>query len=100
MALTVGTGRRRRRVLIELYTRNNCSLCDQAEALLAAEARKAKVRRVDVDDDPTLQARYGERVPVITVDGREIAEGAVAPGVVRDAVRRARDARWSEWRRA
>jgi hypothetical protein len=35
-------------------------------------------------------AAYGVRVPVITVDGEEVAELQVAPGTVRRAVRRAR----------
>jgi hypothetical protein len=27
---------------------------------------------VDVDSDPLLRARYGNRVPVLTADGREL----------------------------
>lgn len=99
MAVTVGRGRRRR-VVVEVYTREDCSLCDEAEQLVAAEARGCQVRRIDIDSDPELQARYGPRVPVITVEGREVAEGRIEPGTVRQAVRRARSARWGEWRRA
>jgi hypothetical protein len=28
-------------------------------------------REVDVDTDPELQAEYGDRVPVVLLDGRE-----------------------------
>ena len=31
-----------------------------------------EIRVVDVDSDPALDARYGERVPVLTVDEREL----------------------------
>jgi hypothetical protein len=39
-----------------------------------------------VDRDPELQTRYGVRVPVVTVDGVEVAELEVGPGQVRRAV--------------
>lgn len=100
MAVTLGTGRRRRRVLVEVYTRENCGLCEEAEDRVAAEAQGARVRMIDIDEDPDLQARYNVRVPVVVVDGREVAEGRVEEGVVRRAIRRARKGRWSEWRRA
>ena len=100
MALTLGIGRRRRRVIVEVYTREDCGLCRTAEDRVALEAKGARIRKIDVDSDPTLQARYGLRVPVVVVDGREIAEGQVKPGTVRSAVSRAREGRWADWRRA
>lgn len=100
MALTLGTGRRRHRVAVEVYTREGCHLCEDAERRVDEEARGARVRRVDVDADAALGERYGTRVPVIVVDGREVAEGAVERGTVRTAIRRARRGRWRQWRRA
>lgn len=100
MAVTLGTGRRRRRVVVEVFTREDCGLCEEAEDRVAIEAGGAHVRHIDIDEDPELQARYNIRVPVVVVDGREVAEGRVEEGVVRQAVRRARKGRWSEWRRA
>ena len=73
-----------------VYTRAGCGLCLEAEQLAAREARGAEIAHVDVDADEALVAAYGVRVPVITVDGQEIAELQVAPGTVRRAVRRAR----------
>jgi hypothetical protein len=75
---------------VVVHTRAGCGLCRQAEVLVAREARRADVEIVDVDTDPTLEARYGVRVPVVTVDGSEIAAFEIAPGVVRRALRRAR----------
>ena len=78
---------------LTVYTRANCGLCHRAEALIAREARRADVVRVDVDTDPVLARRYGVRVPVVVVDGVEVAELEVRPGEVRAAVRRAVRAR-------
>ncbi len=85
--------RRRPRPEVVVYTRAGCGLCRHAERLVAAEARRAEVRHVDVDSDPDLVQRYGVRVPVVCVDGREVAELQVEPGQVRRAVRAARRGR-------
>jgi len=38
---------------------------------------------VDVDADPALQAKYGERVPVLTdAEGRELCHGRLDPAVL------------------
>jgi glutaredoxin len=81
--------RRRRPVEVVVYTRRGCGLCRTAERLVADEARGCEVTHVDVDTDEELVGRYGVRVPVVTVDGVEVAELQVAPGDVRRAVRRA-----------
>lgn len=58
---------------VTLYTRAGCSLCATAEADVAricGELGQSWLG-VDVDTDPELRAEYGDRVPVIAVDGRE-----------------------------
>ena len=82
--------RRRHRPRVVVYGRRTCGLCRRAEALVAREARGAEIVHVEVDVDAALVERYGVRVPVVTVDGREVAELEVGPGAVRAAVRRAR----------
>ncbi|MGB8635345.1 MAG: glutaredoxin family protein [Rhodanobacteraceae bacterium] len=47
-----------------LYQRDDCHLCDQALALLAA-AGVPDFESVWIDGDAALEARYGERVPVL-----------------------------------
>jgi glutaredoxin len=79
----------RRDVEVVVYTRDGCGLCRSAERLVAREAGWSRVVHVDVDGDEDLVRRYGVRVPVVTVDGAEVAELQVAAGVVRRAVRRA-----------
>jgi glutaredoxin len=76
-------------VRVVVYTRANCGLCATAERLVAAESGRAEVALVDVDDDPDLQRAYHVRVPVIEVNGHQVAEGQVQPGQVRRAVRAA-----------
>jgi glutaredoxin len=58
---------------LHLYQRDDCRLCDQAIALLA-HARVPDFESVWIDDDPALEARYGERVPVLRDEdsGREL----------------------------
>jgi glutaredoxin len=59
------------RVLI--YTREGCHLCSEAESKVAHICAELELdfTTVDVDTDPELRAEYGDRVPVIMVDGRE-----------------------------
>lgn len=80
----------RPRPQVVVYTRERCGLCRRAEAVVAREARGAVVRHVDVDTDDDLQRAYGIRVPVVVVDGVEVAEVEVPRGRVRRAVRAAR----------
>ena len=53
---------------LSLYQRDDCHLCDLALALLA-EARAPEFDSVFIDDDASLEARYGERVPVLRDEG-------------------------------
>jgi hypothetical protein len=54
-----------------LYSRPECGLCEDFQHELAAllGPRAAQVQVVDVDSDPILARKYGERVPVLTIDG-------------------------------
>ena len=59
------------RVLV--YTRAGCHLCADAAAAVAricADLGCAWTSQ-DIDTDPELRAEYGDRVPVIMVDGVE-----------------------------
>jgi glutaredoxin len=65
---------------LQLLTREGCHLCEEAAATLAqlaAEAGLEAPASVDVDADPELQAEYGDRVPVVLLDGREHSYFAV-----------------------
>lgn len=73
--------------VVTLYTRVGCHLCEAAEAVIAHLAPgRAEVHVVDIDTDPHLQSRYTIRVPVVEVDGVEIAEYEVDPRVLEAAL--------------
>jgi glutaredoxin len=55
--------------MLTLYQRDDCKLCDEAVALLAA-VRAPEFESVWIDEDAQLEARYGERVPVLRDDPR------------------------------
>jgi thiol-disulfide isomerase/thioredoxin len=52
---------------LTLYGRAGCHLChDMAQELAPiADAYRARIVEIDVDSDPELELRYGERVPVL-----------------------------------
>ena len=56
-----------------LFQRDDCQLCDLALDLLA-QVRAPEFESVFIDGDDALEARYGERVPVLRDedDGREL----------------------------
>jgi len=59
-----------------LYIREHCHLCEQMLHALAPwrEAHGIAVHVVDVDADPVLAARFGERVPVLEAGGEVLCE--------------------------
>jgi hypothetical protein len=65
---------------LKLYQRDDCHLCDLALEVLA-QARVPDFESVFIDGDTELEARYGERVPVFSADGRELGWPFDAPAV-------------------
>ncbi|HEY8229367.1 MAG TPA: glutaredoxin family protein [Rhodanobacteraceae bacterium] len=59
--------------MLILFQRDDCKLCDEAVALLA-RARVPDFASAWIDGDAELEARYGERVPVLRDEdsGREL----------------------------
>ncbi|HEX2301591.1 MAG TPA: glutaredoxin family protein [Pseudonocardiaceae bacterium] len=58
---------------VRVLVRNGCHLCEVAVGKVERVCAELGVRweTGDVDADPELRAEYGDRVPVILVDGRE-----------------------------
>ena len=56
---------------LRLFQRDDCPLCDEALAVLAA-ARLPDFESVWIDDDAGLEALYGTRVPVLRDEGRGV----------------------------
>jgi len=77
-------------VKLTLYGKAGCCLCDEARAAVA-EVREQiafDLEEVDVAADPRLHRQYGERIPVLVVDGYEAFELGVDAGSLRDLLGR------------
>ena len=66
---------------VTLYGKPDCCLCDEARAAVEAVRRthRFELEEVDVSLDPVLQGHYGERIPVVAIDGEEAFELHVDP---------------------
>ena len=73
---------------VELLSRAGCHLCDDARRLVERVTAEAGVRwtETDVDADPALRAEFGELVPVVRVDGKELGYWRIDEGRLRRAL--------------
>lgn len=73
---------------VTVLTRVNCSACERAEADVARICGDLGVgwSAVDVDGDPELRAEFGDRIPVVMVDGAEHATWKVDETALRAAL--------------
>ncbi len=71
-----------------VYGKPDCPLCEKAFAILERLQREYDfhIEHADITEDPGLFSRYRERVPVVVVDGREIAWGIVTTPALRAAL--------------
>ena len=60
---------------VELMVRSTCGSCERVAGQIApvVERQGARLVLVDVDGDDDLTAEYGDRVPVVVIDGEEFA---------------------------
>lgn len=68
-------------VVIVLYSRAGCHLCEDALELLRHRQSQYgfQLEIVDIDTDETLVQRFGNCVPVVTIQGKVRFRGKVAP---------------------
>jgi hypothetical protein len=68
-----------RPVRVDFYTRQSCCLCDEALKIIASvrSTYPLDLHLIDVDLAPGLEKTYGDRVPVVVVNGRERFHGHV-----------------------
>jgi glutaredoxin len=61
---------------VTLYGKPGCHLCDDARAAVGRVRAEHpfELREVDVSLDPELNRAYGERIPVLELDGKELFE--------------------------
>ena len=72
--------------VVTLYGKPGCCLCDEAkEAIRTVRLdQEFELHEVDVSLDPALHSRYGERIPVVEIDGEEAFELQLDAGSFRD----------------
>jgi thioredoxin reductase (NADPH) len=69
---------------LTLYSRNYCHLCEEMiEALRGLQGLvRFEIAIVDVDTDPELERRHGDKVPVLVHGERELCHYRLTPSVV------------------
>ena len=74
-------------MIVTLYTRRGCHLCEAAEQVIRDLATgRAEIELIDIDADEALRDAYTVRVPVVAVDGVEIAMYELDPAVLEAAL--------------
>jgi glutaredoxin len=61
---------------VVLYGKAGCHLCEDARAEVEAVRRDHRfdLTEIDISTDPILFRKYGERIPVVEVNGEEAFE--------------------------
>lgn len=69
---------------VVLYTRENCSLCDEGVRTLEPYRRYLPpIRSIDIEQDPVLRDKHGSCIPVLEFDGRVRFRGHVSETLLR-----------------
>jgi glutaredoxin len=70
--------------VVTLYGKPGCHLCEEARAVVerVGARRRFELREVDVTLDPVLYREYGERIPVLALDGKELFEFHIEEAVL------------------
>ncbi len=86
--MSAGAGRVDLREVV-LYGRPGCHLCDDALVTLRRVGERVPFRltQLDIEQDDALLCRFLERIPVVTLDGREVFEFFVPEDAFERALR-------------
>lgn len=63
-------------IVVTIYSRPGCHLCDEMKAVVARVARSVPLalEEIDISSDPDLEERYGLEIPVLMIAGRKAAK--------------------------
>ena len=75
---------------ITLYGKPGCHLCETARSVVdrVRADHEFELEEVDVTLDPVIHGRYGERIPVLELDGEELFEFFVQEPALRERLDR------------
>jgi glutaredoxin len=70
--------------LVTLYGKPGCHLCDDAREVVERVRKEHpfELREVDISLDPVLFREYGERIPVLALNGEELFDYHVEEAVL------------------
>src|SRR5437870_656284 len=71
---------------VTVYTRQGCHLCNDLLRMLHNYA--VTVQEIDIDGDAQLLAKYGDKVPVLAVDGKPRLWGNINKVLLRRLLKR------------
>jgi predicted secreted protein len=72
---------------ISVYSRPGCHLCDElVDMLLPLVRNQAVVDVCDVDSRSDWRERFGDRVPVVEVDGRFVCQYSLDAAALKQAL--------------
>ncbi len=76
---------------VTLYSRPGCCLCDDMKAIVAkVQADTAfTLTEIDISAQPELEARLGQDIPVLCIDGRKAFKYRLTAGALRRRLHRA-----------
>ena len=72
-------------IIIEVMTKKDCSLCDDAKVIIEQVIAEipAELKMTDIESDPELFKRYQEKIPVVLINGEESFVYKVHPVTLR-----------------
>lgn len=76
--------------VVTIYSKPGCELCTEAEAVIrqVATRRRFRFEKKNILEDPVLVEKYQTAIPVIHVDGEEIARYRLTAFVLESALTR------------
>lgn len=69
---------------VVLYGKRNCCLCDDAKAMLneLADEFSFHIKEVNIYEDDALLEKYQIMIPVVEINGKEVAYGIIHKSVI------------------
>ena len=64
---------RRNKILIEIYSKPGCHLCEEAKEVItkAKEQFDLEIKEINIEEDDELLKKYGVEIPVIWINSRK-----------------------------
>lgn len=73
---------------VVIYSKPGCHLCDVAREVVDIVCAEfdTEYAEVNIWDQPALADQFADRIPVVTVDGAEVAQFRIDPARLRAAL--------------